>query len=110
MLAPQLSGDGMKIKTKWGFIGNALLLNADSNVVKAGRTFDADDEYAHTLIGKGLAVAVELDASAKGNKEAKPSAPQKSNAEGDKQAKPKGNKEATPAAGAQPQGKADEAK
>ncbi|WP_329810726.1 hypothetical protein [Stenotrophomonas sp. SMYL8] len=99
----------MKIKTKWGFIGNAVKLNADSNVVKAGRTFDADDEYAHTLIGKGLAVAVEDDAGAKGNKEAKPSAPQKANAEGDKQAKPKGNKEVKPAATTEPQDKASEA-
>lgn len=99
----------MKIKTKWGFIGNAVKLNADSNVVKAGQTFDADDEYAHTLIGKGLAVPVEDDAAAKGNKEAKPSAPPKANAEGDKQAKPKGNKEAKPAANAEPQDKAGEA-
>lgn len=99
----------MKIKTKWGFVGNASKLNADSNVVKAGQTFDADDEYAHTLIGKGLAVAVEEAAGAKGNKEAKPSAPQKPNAEGDKQAKPKGNKEATPALGAEPQKKPEEA-
>lgn len=99
----------MKIKTTWGFIGNAVKLNADSNVVMAGQTFDADDEYAHTLIGKGLAVAVDDDAGAKSNKEAKPSAAQKVNAEGDKQAKPKGNKEAKPAATTEPQDKASEA-
>ncbi|MFI8572108.1 hypothetical protein ACIGEO_11370 [Stenotrophomonas bentonitica] len=99
----------MKIRTKWGFIGNAVKLNADSNLVKAGQTFDADDEYAHTLIGKGLAVAVEVDAGAKGNKEAKPNAPQSPKPEGDKQAKPKGNKEAKPAPNDEPQGKAGEA-
>lgn len=68
----------MKIKTVWSFAGNGTLLGASSNNVKAGETFDeADDEYAHTLIGKGL--AVEVDASGKPRavrpKETKPAAP-----------------------------------
>lgn len=54
----------MKIKILWGFVGNGALLGASSNKIKAGETFDeADDEYGHALIGKGL--AVEIDANGK---------------------------------------------
>lgn len=54
----------MKIKTLWGFVGNGALLGADSDKVKAGVVFDeANEEYAHILIGKGL--AVEVDANGK---------------------------------------------
>ncbi|WP_281211521.1 hypothetical protein AB1H94_17590 [Pseudomonas fulva] len=68
----------MHIKALWGFVGNAELLGADSAKVKRGQEFEkADDEYAHTLLGKGL--AVELDANGKPKlakpKEAKPAAP-----------------------------------
>jgi hypothetical protein len=68
----------MKIKILWGFVGNGQLLGAESNKVKAGAVFEeADDEYAHTLIGKGL--AVEIDANGKPRvvkpKETKPVAP-----------------------------------
>ena len=67
----------MHIKALWGFVGNAELLGADSAKVKRGQEFEkADDEYAHTLLGKGL--AVELDANGKPKlakpKEAKPAA------------------------------------
>ena len=49
----------MKIKILWGFVGNGELLGADSNKVKAGTVFDeVDDEYAHALIGKGLAAEI----------------------------------------------------
>lgn len=68
----------MKIKSLWGFVGNGVLLGADSDKVKAGVTFDeADDEYAHTLIGKGLAVEVDGDGKAKTArpKQSKPAAP-----------------------------------
>lgn len=73
----------MKIKILWGFVGNGLLLGANSNKIKAGVTFDeADDEYAHTLIGKGL--AVEVDANGKPRlakpKETKPAAPKEDKA------------------------------
>lgn len=45
----------MKIKALWGFIGDAKKLGAESSRVIAGQEFtDADDEYAHVLIGKGL--------------------------------------------------------
>lgn len=79
----------MKIKILWGFVGNGLLLKADSNKVKAGAVFeDADDEYAHTLIGKGL--AVEVDANGKPRvakpKETKPQAPKEDKAAVDKAA------------------------
>lgn len=73
----------MKIKILWGFVGNGQLLGTESNKVKAGMTFeDADDEYAHTLIGKGL--AVELDANGKPRvakpKNTKPVAPSENKA------------------------------
>ncbi|UOF22035.1 hypothetical protein [Pseudomonas syringae] len=49
----------MKIRTLWGFEGNAAKLGAESDRVRAGVVFaEADDEYAHVLIGKGLAVEV----------------------------------------------------
>ncbi|MEX2902496.1 hypothetical protein AB3967_14285 [Pseudomonas rhodesiae] len=56
----------MKIKAVWGFVGNAALLGAESSSVKAGQVFDeVDDEYAHTLIGKGLAEEVDADGKTK---------------------------------------------
>lgn len=76
----------MKIKAKWGFIGDAKRLNADSSVVKAGQTFDAEDEYAHILIGKGLAEQVGK-AKAEDDKAAKPAPVKKQAAGSDKQAK-----------------------
>ncbi|MEE6439177.1 MULTISPECIES: hypothetical protein [Pseudomonas] len=68
----------MHIKALWGFVGNADLLGSESAKVKRGQEFEkADDEYAHALLGKGL--AVELDANGKPKvakpKEAKPAAP-----------------------------------
>lgn len=68
----------MKIKALWGFVGNAELLGADSPKVTRGQEFEsADDEYAHVLLGKGL--AVELDANGKPKtakpKDSKPAAP-----------------------------------
>lgn len=79
----------MKIKILWGFVGNGALLGGTSNKIKAGETFDeADDEYAHTLIGKGL--AVEVDANGKSRvakpKEAKPAAPKEDKAAAEKAA------------------------
>lgn len=68
----------MKIKILWGFVGNGALLGGTSNKVKAGQTFDdADDEYAYTLIGKGLAEEVGDDGKPKAAKpkESKPTAP-----------------------------------
>lgn len=65
----------MKIKAKWGFVGDALKLKADSPRVKAGQMFeDVDDEYAHNLIGKGLAEEFDGKTPAK-PKETKPTAP-----------------------------------
>jgi len=72
----------MKIKAVWGFVGNAALLGAESSLVKAGQVFDeVDDEYGHTLIGKGLAEEVD------GEGQTKASAPKQSKA-----AAPKENK------------------
>lgn len=77
----------MKIKAKWGFVGNADLLKADSPKVKRGQVFeDADDEYAYTLIGKGLAEevgAIGKSKSAKPN-ETKPSTPAEKKAEAER--------------------------
>lgn len=77
----------MKIKILWGFVGNGALLGGTTNKIKAGETFDdADDEYAHTLVGKGL--AVEADANGKSRvakpKEAKPAAPKEDKAAAEK--------------------------
>lgn len=59
----------MKIKILWGFVGSGLLLGADSNKVKAGAIFDeVNDEYANTLIGKGLAVEVDANGRARAAK------------------------------------------
>lgn len=79
----------MKIKILWGFVGNGALLGASSNKIKAGESFDdADDEYAHTLVGKGL--AVEVDANGKPRvakpKETKPAAPKEDKAAAEKAA------------------------
>ncbi|MWK58715.1 hypothetical protein GO594_22260 [Pseudomonas otitidis] len=60
----------MKIKTLWGFIGNAEKLGADSSRVPADKVFDdVEDEYGHALIGKGLAERID-DSSDAGNAEA----------------------------------------
>jgi hypothetical protein len=82
----------MKIKAQWGFIGNARLLGAASAKVVAGQVLkDVDDEYAHTLIGKGLAQQVAEEAPPK----SKPAA-QRTN-------KPAAPKETKPAEPVQPQ-------
>lgn len=79
----------MKIKILWGFVGNGALLGASANKIKAGEIFDeADDEYAYTLIGKGL--AVEVDANGKPRvakpKETKPAGPKDDKAAAEKAA------------------------
>ncbi|MBK5003012.1 hypothetical protein IAE37_005288 [Pseudomonas sp. S31] len=79
----------MKIKILWGFVGNGALLKADSNKIKANAVFDdVDNEYAHSLIGKGL--AVEVDANGKPRvakpKETKPAAPKEEKAAAEKAA------------------------
>ncbi len=49
----------MKIKATWGFIGDAKRLGTDSSHVKPRQVLDdVEDEYAHLLIGKGLATQV----------------------------------------------------
>lgn len=46
----------MKIKVLWGFEGDPEKLKAATGRVLAGSTLELDDdEYAHALIGKGLA-------------------------------------------------------
>lgn len=63
----------MKIKAKWGFVGDAVKLGAESAKVRAGQVFeDVDDEYAHVLIGKGLAEEVTEKAKPKEAKQAAP--------------------------------------
>jgi len=68
----------MKIKALWGFTGNADLLKAESPKVKRGQVFeDADDEYGHTLVGKGLVEELSADGKPKVTKpkDSKPAAP-----------------------------------
>ncbi|MCK8669295.1 hypothetical protein M1M11_30910 [Pseudomonas azerbaijanoccidens] len=70
----------MKIKALWGFVGNAALLGAgvESPKVTRGQVFeDADDEYAHTLLGKQLVVELGADGKPKVSKpkDSKPAAP-----------------------------------
>lgn len=61
----------MKIRTLWGFEGNAAKLGTASDQVRAGVTLESvEDEYAHVLIGKGLAAAVTDGAAPKENKQA----------------------------------------
>ena len=63
----------MKIKAKWGVVGDASKLKSNSTKVRAGQVFDdVDDEYAHILLGKGLAEEVIDKAKPK---ESKPAAP-----------------------------------
>ncbi|CAG9172411.1 hypothetical protein CURE108131_23155 [Cupriavidus respiraculi] len=46
----------MNIRIVWGFRDDADLLKSGNVQVKAGQVFkDVDPEYAHALIGKGLA-------------------------------------------------------
>lgn len=50
----------MQIKVLWGFEGDPEKLKIVDGRVTAGTTLDLDDEeYAHGLIGKGLAEPVE---------------------------------------------------
>lgn len=92
----------MKIKALWGFIGDAQKLGAISAAVKAGQVFeDAEAEYAHTLIGKGLVEEVGPDA------EAKEKAVAKAKAKADAEAKEKADAEAKAKADAEDKEKAD---
>ena len=86
----------MNIKALWGFVGNAELLGADSPKVKSGQEFqNVDEEYAHVLLGKGL--AVELDANGKPKvakpKNTKPAAPDENKAAAEKAAADKAAEE-----------------
>jgi hypothetical protein len=77
----------MKIKALWGFTGSADLLKAGSSKVKRGQVFDeVDDEYAHTLIGKGLAEEVGANGKSKSAKpnETKPATPAEKKAEAER--------------------------
>lgn len=61
----------MKIRTLWGFEGDASKLGAESSRIRAGETFDdVDKDYAHGLIGNGLAIEVDANAAPKETKPA----------------------------------------
>lgn len=62
----------MKIKILWGFVGDAAKLKTTNPHVRAGEVFDdVDPEYAHLLIGKGLAAEHDgKDGGAEGGKKA----------------------------------------
>ena len=64
----------MKIKARWGFIGDAEKLKSKERQVRRNDVFDGvDSEYAHLLIGKGL--AVEIVAEPEENRQARSPAP-----------------------------------
>lgn len=74
----------MNIKTLWGFRDDQDVLKTGDVQVKAGRTFkDVDPQYAHALIGKGLAEEV---------KAARPAEAEKAEPKATKQTAPKENK------------------
>jgi hypothetical protein len=63
----------MKIKAKWGFVGDSAKLKADSGKVRSGQVFDdVDKEYAHILIGKGLVEEVPEGKRSDGKADEKP--------------------------------------
>lgn len=71
----------MKIRALWGFTGTAALLGAESAKVKRGDVFEeVDDEYGHTLVGKGLVEELSDDSNPKVTKpkESKPAASKES--------------------------------
>lgn len=96
----------MKITALWGFMGDALLLKSNKARVSAGDQFDdVDDEYAHQLIGKGLAEETVAKADAKTKKaeeKAKADADAKAQAEADAQAQADADAKAKAAAAAGP--------
>lgn len=62
----------MKVKVLWGFEGDPDKVKVNNGRVSAGEVIDLDDEeYAHRLIGKGLA-ALDDDTAPKANKQSKP--------------------------------------
>lgn len=62
----------MKVKVLWGFEGDPDKVKVNNGRVSAGEVIDLDDEeYAHRLIGKGLA-ALDDGTGPKANKQAKP--------------------------------------
>lgn len=61
----------MKIRTLWGFEGDPTKLGVAFARIRAGEGLeDVEDEYAHGLIGKGLAVQVTDGAAPKETKPA----------------------------------------
>lgn len=97
----------MKIKALWGFIGNATLLGAESAKVVSGQVFDnADDEYGHTLVGKGL--VEDLSGKTVSAVAAKAKADAEAKAKADAEAKAKADAEAKAKADAEAKAKADE--
>ncbi len=53
----------MDIQIKWGFMDESRKLNPDSVKINAGDKYEGvDDQYAHELIGRGLAVEVKVAA------------------------------------------------
>lgn len=67
----------MKIKAIWGFHGDPVKLGAESSRVVRGQVFDkVDEEYGHTLVGKGLVEEVGAsDSKAAAPKTTKQAAP-----------------------------------
>jgi hypothetical protein len=63
----------MNITALWGFHGDAEKLGVPAGKVVAGDSFEnVDDEYAHQLLGKGLAEETGKSAAPKSSKQAAP--------------------------------------
>jgi len=63
----------MQIRALWGFKGDPVKTSTAEGRVRAGDVIDVDEEYGHTLIGKGLAEAA--DAGPRKSGKAKPATP-----------------------------------
>lgn len=63
----------MKVKVLWGFEGDPDKVKVNNGRVSAGEVLDLEDEeYAHRLIGKGLAALDKEGSTPKTNKQFKP--------------------------------------
>jgi len=85
----------MQIKALWGFKGDPAATKTVEGRVRAGDVIDVTEEYGHTLIGKGLAEAIDGSAR-KGSKGAKPASPEEKKPAASDEKKPEVNGEKKP--------------
>jgi len=88
----------MQIKALWGFKGDPAATKTVEGRVRAGDVIDVAEEYGHTLIGKGLAEAVD-GSGRKSAKGSKPATPEEKKPASSDEKKPDGNGEKKPESG-----------